>query len=158
VVKDKVEVQKTKHLKLQRFQDSVRKKLAKLRRDIEASVASLGCRSAEFLIDASLSDFFEWFRTEVTAMPTAFMKCNENITCYALIGIFQMLAGEGCEHLMELKKLAHSCDASILQNFLMETSHIAKKLLYLVFMPKPSCDRTTSRRGSSTRISLSDSQ
>jgi hypothetical protein len=38
-----------------------------------------------------------------------------------------MLAREGCEHLPELKKLAHSCDASILQNFPMETGRIEKK-------------------------------
>jgi hypothetical protein len=37
-------------------------------------------------------------------MPTAFAECKDNITCYTLIGIFQMLAGEGCE-LLELKKL-----------------------------------------------------
>jgi hypothetical protein len=51
-------------------------------------VAALGGRSAEFPTSASLSDFFEWFRTVVAAMPTAFAECNENITCYALVGIF----------------------------------------------------------------------
>jgi hypothetical protein len=96
---------------------------------MEASVATLGGRSAEFSADASLSNFFKWFRKEIESMPTAFMECNENITCYALIGIFQMLAGEGCEHLMELKKLAHSCNASILQNFPMKTGRIAKRLV-----------------------------
>jgi hypothetical protein len=30
-------------------------------------------------------------------MPTAFAECNENITCYTLVGVFQMLVGEGCE-------------------------------------------------------------
>jgi hypothetical protein len=29
---------------------------------------------------------------------------------YALIGIFQMLAGGGCEHLLELKELVLSCN------------------------------------------------
>jgi hypothetical protein len=43
-------------------------------------------------------------------MPTAFAECNENITCYALVGVFQMLAGEGCEHVLELKNLALSYD------------------------------------------------
>jgi hypothetical protein len=75
-----------------------------------------------------LSDFIEWFWAEVTMMPTAFAECNENITCYALIGIFQMLAGEGCEQLPELKKLALSCDASVLQHFLVETGWIVKRL------------------------------
>jgi hypothetical protein len=50
-------------------------------------------------------------------MPTAFVECNENITCYALIGVFQMLVEEGCEHLWELKRLALSCDASVLWDF-----------------------------------------
>jgi hypothetical protein len=94
---------------------------------MEVSVATLAGRSTEFPTDASLSDFFKWFRKEIELMPTAFTEFNENITCYALIGIFQMLAGEGCEHLTELKILAHSCDASILQNFPMETGRIAKK-------------------------------
>jgi hypothetical protein len=62
-------------------------------------------------------------------MPTAFTECNENITSYALVGVFQMLVGEGCEHLPELKKLALSCDASILQDFPTETSRIAKRLM-----------------------------
>jgi hypothetical protein len=129
VVKDKAEVQKTECAKLERFQNSVHKKLAELRHDTEASIASLEGRSIEFPTDASLFDFFEWFRTEVTTLPTAFTECNENITCYVLIGVFQMLAGEGCEHLSELKKLAHSCNASILQNFPMETGRIAKRLV-----------------------------
>jgi hypothetical protein len=37
-----------------------------------------------------------------------------------------MLAGEGCEHLSELKKLDLSCDASVLWDFLTETGWIAK--------------------------------
>jgi hypothetical protein len=62
-------------------------------------------------------------------MPTSFAECNENITYYTLIGIFQMLAGEGCEHVPELKKLAHSFDASILQKISMEAGSIAKRLM-----------------------------
>jgi hypothetical protein len=114
VVKEKAEVQKTERVKLQRFQDSVHKRLAELRCNIEASVAMLSGRSAEYPTSASLSDFLKWFRAEVVAMPTAFAECNENITCYAFIGVFLMLVGEGCEHLLELKKLALSCDASVL--------------------------------------------
>jgi hypothetical protein len=78
---------------------------------------------------ASLSDFLKWFQVEVAAMAIAFAECNENITCYALIGIFQMLAGEGCGHLPKLKKLAVSCDASLLQDFPAEADRIAKKLV-----------------------------
>jgi hypothetical protein len=59
MVKEKAEVKEI--TKLQRFQDSLRKKLAELRRDTEASVATLIGRSAEFPTDASLSDFLEWF-------------------------------------------------------------------------------------------------
>jgi hypothetical protein len=59
----------------------------------------------------------------------AFVECNENITCYALIGVFQMLTGEGCEHLPELKKLALSCNALVLQDFPSDTVLIAKKLM-----------------------------
>jgi hypothetical protein len=62
-------------------------------------------------------------------MPTAFAECNENVTCYALIGVFQILVGEGCEHLPELKKLALSCDTSVLWDFFVETGQIAKKLV-----------------------------
>jgi hypothetical protein len=104
-------------------------KLAELQRDTEASVAVLGRRSAEFPSDASLSDFLDWFWEEVVAMPTTFAECNENITCYAFIGVFQMLTGVGCKHLPELKKLALSCDASVLQDFPMEADQIAKRHL-----------------------------
>jgi hypothetical protein len=62
-------------------------------------------------------------------MPTAFAECNENIICYALIGIFQMLAGGGCEHVLELRKLAHSYDALVLQNFPLETGRTVKRLV-----------------------------
>jgi hypothetical protein len=88
VVKEKVEVQKTKHTKLQRFQDSVHQWLVELRRNTEASVATLDGSSAKFSTSASLSNFLEWFLVEVAAMPTAFAECNENITCDALIGVF----------------------------------------------------------------------
>jgi hypothetical protein len=119
-------------MKLQRFQDSIRKKLTEHRRDTEASVATLGGRSVKFPSDASLSDFFKWFQKEIESMPIAFMECNENITCYALIGIFQMLTGEGCEHLLELKKLALSYDASILRDFPVRTGQIEKRREKLV--------------------------
>jgi hypothetical protein len=91
VVREKAEVVKTERVKLQRFQDSLRKKLAELRCDTEASVATLKGRNTEFPTSASLSNFLEWFQAEVAAMPTAFAESNENITCYALVGIFQML-------------------------------------------------------------------
>jgi chromosome segregation ATPase len=94
VLKEKAETD----AKMQRFQDSLHRRLAELRREKEGSKAALGGRSAEFPADASMSDFLGWFRVEIAAMPTAFTECNENITCYALIGGIQMLAGEGCEH------------------------------------------------------------
>jgi hypothetical protein len=51
-------------------------------------MAMFGGGSSEFPTDASLSNFFEWFQMEVTTMATAFAECIENITCYALIGVF----------------------------------------------------------------------
>jgi hypothetical protein len=62
-------------------------------------------------------------------MPTAFAKCNKNITCYALIGVFKMLVGVDCEHLLNLKKLALSYDALLLQDVPDDLSRIAKKLV-----------------------------
>jgi hypothetical protein len=129
VVKNKELVQQAEQAKLQQFQDSFHKRLAELRRDTEASVAMLGGRSTKFPGGASLSDFFKWLWKETESMPTAFMECNENVTCYALIGVFPMLLGEGCEHVPELKKLALSDDASVLQDFPVETGRIAKKLV-----------------------------
>jgi hypothetical protein len=40
-----------------------------------------------------------------------------------------MLAAEGCEHVPELRKLAHSYDASVLHKFPVETGRIAKRLM-----------------------------
>jgi hypothetical protein len=128
-VKDKDLVQQAEQSKLQRFQDSIRKRLTELQHDMEASVSALGGRSAEFPIGASLSDFFKWFQTEISSMPTTSAECNENITCYVLIGVFQMPATEGCEHVPELRKLGHSYDASILHNFPVDTGRIAKRLV-----------------------------
>jgi predicted Holliday junction resolvase-like endonuclease len=64
-VKEKELVQHAKQAKLQRFQDTIRKRLANLRRDTEASVATLGGQSSEFLTGASMLDFFKWFQKEI---------------------------------------------------------------------------------------------
>jgi hypothetical protein len=83
----------------------------------------------EFPVDSSISDLLEWFRVEVAAMPTAFTECNENITCYMLIGIFKILVGERCEHLSKLRKLALSCDALLLKDFPKDLGRIANRLV-----------------------------
>jgi hypothetical protein len=63
----------------------------------------LGGQCLYFLAtNATVSSMLEWFCTEVQALPNAFAKCNENITCFALVGVCKMLAGVGCEHLPEL--------------------------------------------------------
>jgi predicted transcriptional regulator len=59
VVKEKAEVQKTECMKLHWFQDSIHKRLAEFQCNIEASVATLGGRSAEYPTSASLSDFLK---------------------------------------------------------------------------------------------------
>jgi chromosome segregation ATPase len=61
MVKEKAEVEEIEHTKLQWFQDSLREKLPELWHDTEASVATLGGRSAEFPTNASLSNFLDWF-------------------------------------------------------------------------------------------------
>jgi hypothetical protein len=68
-VKDKELVQQAKQAKLQQFQDSIRKSLVELWCDTEASLSTLGGRSAEFPASASLSDFFKWFRKEIKSKP-----------------------------------------------------------------------------------------
>jgi hypothetical protein len=128
-VRGKELVWQTEQSKLRRFQDSIRKRLVELQRNTETSVSTLGGRSIEFPSDTSLSDFFKWFQMLVKSMPTTFMECNENITCYTLIGVFQMLTRGGCEHVSELRKLAHSYDASVLQNFPLETGLTTKRLV-----------------------------
>jgi hypothetical protein len=64
--------------------------------------------------NATVSDMLEWFRTEVQALPTAFAECNENITCFALVGSFKMLAGWSVSICWSLRKqlypvMFHSC-------------------------------------------------
>jgi hypothetical protein len=76
-----------------------------------------------------VNDFLKWFWTEVQALPTAFVECDENITCYALIGVFKMLAGVECEHLPKLKKLVLSYDDSLLHDVPDDVGHIVKKLV-----------------------------
>jgi hypothetical protein len=48
------------------------------------------------ITNATVSDMLEWFRTKVRALPITFTECNKNITCFALIGAFKMLAGVEC--------------------------------------------------------------
>jgi hypothetical protein len=79
--------------------------------------------------NTTVTDFLVWFQAEVQALPMAFSECNENITCYTLIGVFKMLAGVECEQLLELKNLALSCDESLLHDFPDDVGLIAKKLV-----------------------------
>jgi hypothetical protein len=69
-------------------------------------------RSANTIV----TDFLEWFQMEVLALPIAFSECNENITCFILIGVIKILAGVECGHLLELKKLVLSCHDSLLHD------------------------------------------
>jgi hypothetical protein len=80
-------------------------------------------------INTTVSTLLDWFWMEVRALPTTFAECNENITCFVLVGVLKMLAGVECEHLLELKKSALSCDASILHDVPDDIGRIAKKLL-----------------------------
>jgi hypothetical protein len=66
---------------------------------------------------------------EVLALPTAFAKCKENVTYFALIGVFKMLTCVECEHLLELKKPGLSCDASLLHDVPDDLGSTAKKTL-----------------------------
>jgi hypothetical protein len=125
--KEKELVQQAEQVMLQQFQDTICKRLAELRRNTEASVATLGWQSSEFPTGASMSDFFSWFQKEIKLMPTAFTECNKNITCYTLVSVFQMLVGEGCEHVPELKELALSYNELVLQDFPTETGWVAKR-------------------------------
>jgi hypothetical protein len=130
VVQEKVDLEKTEREKAQRFQNLLLKKLAELWCDTEESVATLGGLCEDFpVIDATVSTLLDWFRTKVHALPTAFAKCNENITWFALVGVFKMFAVFECEHLLELKKLALSYGASILHDVPDDIGRIAKKLV-----------------------------
>jgi hypothetical protein len=62
-------------------------------------------------------------------LPTTFAECNESITCFALVGILRMLLGVECGHLLELKQLALSYDASLLHNVPNDLGKIARKLV-----------------------------
>jgi hypothetical protein len=77
--------------------------------------------------NATVSTMLDWFLSGGSG--TAFAECNENITYFMLISVFKMLAGVQCEHLPELKKLALSCDASILHDMSDDVGRIAKKLV-----------------------------
>jgi chromosome segregation ATPase len=130
VVKEKADPEKTEHEKAQWLRNSLHKKLAELQVDMEAIVAALGGRCMDFpSTNTTVNKILEWFRTEVQALPTTFAECNENITCYTLIGVFKMLAGVECEQLLELKNLALSCDESLLHDFPDDVGLIAKKLV-----------------------------
>jgi hypothetical protein len=65
---------------------------------------------------------------EVRALPISFAECNENITCFALVGAFKMLARVECEHLPELKKTTLSYDASLLHDMPDDLGKIARRV------------------------------
>jgi hypothetical protein len=79
--------------------------------------------------NTTVTNFLEWFQTEVQVVPIAFFECNENITYYAPIGVFKTPAGVDSGHLPELKKLALSCDDSLLHNVPDDVGWIVRKLV-----------------------------
>jgi hypothetical protein len=58
-----------------------------------------------------------------------FAESSQNITCYVAAGILKMLAGEKCDHLLELRKLAMCCNDSILHDIPNDLAKIARRLL-----------------------------
>jgi hypothetical protein len=111
--KKKENVEKAEHEKAQQFCNLLRKKLAGVRHDI----ATLSGQCFEFpATGANVGDMLDWFRTEVQALHTTFAESNQNITCYAVVGILRMLVGVECGHLSELRRSAISCDASLLHD------------------------------------------
>jgi hypothetical protein len=130
VVQEKADLEKTEWEKAQRFQNLLRMKLAELRRNTEESVATLRGWCINFpATNTTIFTLLDWFWTEDQAFPTAFAECNKNITCFTLVGVFKMLMRVECEHLPELKKLALSCDASILHDVSDDIGRIAKTLV-----------------------------
>jgi hypothetical protein len=130
VVKEKADLEKMECEKVQRFQKSLHNKLAELRVDMEATVATLGGQCMDFpSTNTTVTDFLEWFWMEVQALPIASSECNENITYFALIGVIKMLAGVECGHLPELKRLMLSCDDSLLHNVPDDVGCITKRLV-----------------------------
>jgi hypothetical protein len=77
--------------------------------------------------NATISSLLDWFWTEVRVVLIAFAKCNKNINCFTLVGVFMVLAGVECEHLPDLKKLTLSYDASILLDVPDDVGRRAKK-------------------------------
>jgi uncharacterized membrane protein len=71
----------------------------------------------------------DWFNGEVQALLGTFTEANKNIICYAVAGILKILAGVGCEHLPELRKLVASSDASLLHEIPTDIGKIAEKLM-----------------------------
>jgi hypothetical protein len=97
---------------------------------MEESIAVLGERCMDFpTTNATVADLLDWFRMEVQALPTALTECNENVTCFALVGVFKMLAGVECEHVPELRKFALSCDTSLLHNVPNDLGKTVRKLV-----------------------------
>jgi hypothetical protein len=92
-------------------------------------VATLGGQCMDFpATNATASTLLDWFWTEVRPLPNAFTECNENISFFTLIGCFKMLVRVECDHLL-VKKLALSCDASILTDVPDDINRIAKRLM-----------------------------
>jgi hypothetical protein len=108
---------------------------------MQATVAALGGRCMDFSsANTTANNFLEWFRMEVQALPTAFAECNENITCYTLIGVFKMLAGVECEHLVELKSW---CCLEMTHSFMMFLTMLktCEKLVGFSMVCCPACRR-----------------
>jgi hypothetical protein len=86
---------------------------------MEVTVAALGGRCMDFpSANTTVTDFLESFQMEVQALPIFFSKCNDNITCCALIGVIKMLA-----------RVALSCDDSLLHDVPNDVGRIAKRLV-----------------------------
>jgi hypothetical protein len=65
----------------------------------------------------------------VRSLPGVFWQLNDNFVVLAIKGVLNMLHSSGCQELSELRQLAASSDASIVEDVSAEVQKIADHLV-----------------------------
>jgi hypothetical protein len=129
VVKEKANLEKTKHEKEQQFWKSLRKKLAELPVDMEVTVTALGAMH-EFSL---CQHYCHWVFGVLSDGGPSCIHCLfwMQWEYYQLCSdwCFQDACRVECGHLPELKKMALSCDDSLLHDVPDNVGWIEKKLV-----------------------------
>jgi hypothetical protein len=79
--------------------------------------------------NAKVEELIDWNGGEVKTVPDIVWQLNDNFIILAIEGVLNMLNGTGCQQLSDLRRLAASSDASVMQNIPVDVRRLKGRLV-----------------------------